>query len=330
MKKTTGRIMLIAATILALVLSGESGGQRAAADAQSARREAQQTEANPPAEIGEAGAQQGKEQQVLQKMRDVTAEDLSEINYGHAENVTADALAAALNGAADKAISAEDAAALGYTGKNDFTMQFWCVNAYFERHEDGVFRSEDPCFDLSCGLAEDIVCVELLPYERGGSVLVRDETLYTLVRHSGDYPENVDAAAYAQAKMLVDARMEQALEEMRENPMEGTDCELTQFEKVLDHSDDGAGSLELYECRYAVAVAYPERDGWAGGRYLDSALRVQDGYHWAGYLGMFYRNGELKDMKWYDVETLGDGIAADADWLREWAAQELGAFRLNG
>ena len=26
----------------------------------------------------------------------------------------------------------------------------------------------------------------------------------------------------------------------------------------------------------------------------------------------------------------GDGIAADADWLREWAAQELYAFRLNG
>ena len=26
----------------------------------------------------------------------------------------------------------------------------------------------------------------------------------------------------------------------------------------------------------------------------------------------------------------GDGIAADAGWLREWAAQEPGAFRLNG
>lgn len=330
MKKTTGRIMLIAATLLALMLAGESGGQQAAADAQSAQREVQQTGGNPPAEIGEAGARQGEEQQVLQKMRDVTAEDLPEINYGHAENMTTDALSAALNDAANKTISAEDAAALGYTGKNDFTMQFWCVNAYFERHEDGGFRPEDPCFELSCGLAEDIVCVELLPYERGGSVLVRDETLYTLVRHSNDYPENVDAAAYAQAKTLVDARMERALEEMRENPMEGTDCVLTRFENVLDYSENGAESLELYQCRYAVVVAHPERDGWAGGRYLDSALRVQDGYHWAGHLGMFYRDGELKDMKWYDVETLGDGIAANADWLREWAAQEMDAFRLNG
>ena len=330
MKKTTGRIMLIAATLLALVLAGEGGGQRAAVDAQSMQREAQRTEADSSAEIGEADAQQEEERQVLQKMRDVTAEDLPEINYGHAENVTADALAAALNGAADKAVSAEDAAALGYTGKNDFTMQFWCVNAYLERHEDGVFRPEDPCLELSCGLAEDIVCVELLPYEHGGSVLVRDETLYTLVRHSNDYPENVDAAAYAQAKTLVDARMERALEEMRENPMEGTDCVLTRFENVLDYSEGGAESLELYQCRYAAAVVHPERDGWAGGRYLDSALRVQDSYHWAGHLGMFYRNGELKDMKWYDVETLGDGIAANADWLREWAAQELGAFRLNG
>lgn len=326
MKKTTGRIMLIAAALLALMLAGEGGKQQATADAQSAQR----TEADTTAEIGEADAQQGEERQVLQKMCGVTAEDLPEINYGHAENVTADALAAALNGAADKTISAEDAAALGYTGKYDFTMQFWCVNAYLERHEDGVFRPKDPCFDLSCGLAEDIVCVELLPYESGGSVLVRDETLYTLVRHSNDYPENVDAAAYAQAKTLIDARMERALEEMRENPMEGTDCELTRFENVLDYSEDGAESLELYQCRYAIAVAHPERDGWAGGRYLDSALRVQDGYHWAGHLGMFYRNGELKAMKWYDVETLGDGIAANDDWLREWAARELDAFRLNG
>ena len=88
-------------------------------------------------------------------------------------------------------------------------------------------------------------------------------------------------------------------------------------------------TLELYRCRYAVTVAHPERDGMAGGRYLDSALRVQDGYHWAGHLGLFYLDGELKETKWYDAETLGDGAAADAGWLREWAKQELDATQLG-
>lgn len=39
--------------------------------------------------------------------------------------------------------------------------------------------------------------------------------------------------------------------------------------------------------------------------------------------------GELKETKWYDAETLGDGAAADAGWLREWAKQELDATQLG-
>ena len=326
MKKTCSRMLLLAAA-LALLFALSGCAQRTADDEQGAPQEIRQPETDASAENENTNAEQSGEPQVIRKMRAVTAEELQDADFLSGGNMDTNALAAALNGAADKAVSAEAAAALGFEAgmMNSSCWRLW-ISAD-PTHETGVWRAEEQRFSICCGLPENIVSVELRPC--GGSVLVQDETLYALVRHSGDYPENVDEAAYAQAKEFIDARMEQALEEMRENPMEGTGCELTLLEKVLNYPANEKETLELYRCRYAVTVAHPERDGMAGGRYLDSALRVQDGYHWAGHLGLFYLDGELKEIKWYDAETLGDGIAANDGWLREWAKQELDATQLG-
>lgn len=327
MKKGYSRALLMAAAALALLFALGGCVQRTADDVRSVPQEARQPEADAPAENEDADAEQSGKSQVVRKMRAVTAEELRDVDVLGGGNLDTTALAAALNGAEDKVVSAEDAAALGFE-EGMMNSSCWCLWISVDpAHETGVWRAEEQRFSICCGLPENIVSVELQPC--GGSVLVQDETLYALVRHSGDYPENVDEAAYAQAKELIDARMEQALEEMRENPMEGTGCELTLLEKALDYPANEEETLELYRCRYAVTVAHPERDGMAGGRYLDSALRVQDGYHWAGHLGLFYLDGELKETKWYDAETLGDGAAADAGWLREWAKQELDATQLG-
>lgn len=326
MKKTPSR-MLLAAAALALLFALGGCAQRTADDVRSVPQEARQPEMDAPAENEDADAGRSGEPKVIQKMRAVTAEELRDVDVLSGGNLDADVLAAALNGAADKAVSAEDAAALGFEA-GMMNSSCWCLWVSVDpAHETGVWRSEEQRFSICCGLPENIVSVELQP--RGDGVLVQDEMLYTLVRHSGDYPENVDETAYARAKEFIDARMAQALEQMRENPMEGTGCELTLLEKVLDYPANEKETLELYRCRYAVTVAHPERDGMAGGRYLDSALRVQDGYHWTGHLGLFYLDGELKETKWYDVETLGDGITDDAGWLREWAKQELDAAQLG-
>ena len=323
MKKTCSRMLLLAAAVLALLLTLGGCAQEKQEDTQIQTQDTRSSEDAPENETA-AG-----EALVRDKMRSMTTRELLDFDALGGGDLDADALAAALNGAADKAVSAEAAAALGFEA-GMMNSGCWCLWISIDpAHETGVWRSEEQRFELSCGLAEDIVCVELLPHERGGSVLVQDETLYALVRHSGDYPENVDETAYARAKVFIDARLAQALEEMRENPMEGTGCDLTLLEKVLDYPANEKETLELYRCRYAVTVAHPERDGMAGGRYLDSALRVQDGYHWEGHLGLFYLEGKLKEIKWYDVETLGDGIAANADWLRDWAKQELDATQLG-
>lgn len=147
---------------------------------------------------------------------------------------------------------------------------------------------------------------------------------------------SADSVVYAEVREMnkknareLEAKMVSTVEQMSENPLEATGYELTQFENILDFVANEHDSLKLYQYRYAITVAHPECDGWSGGMYLDSKLRVQDAYRWAGYVAILESRGSVVETLWYDSDYSFDDGSLEIDssdydaQLRRWAEKTI-------
>lgn len=260
-------------------------------------------------QIGETklGAKPEQIETVLEKIRSVTAEEITIADNWL--NVDAESVAAALRNAVNNTISAETASTLGFE-EGTINSNHWSLALY---HEGAEWSSQDLHFSLSCGLPKNIVHIELASSDYHESVLGQDEALYMLVRHSMDYPETIDKNAYEHVKDELITKMTSTVEQMHGNPLEATGYELTLFDMILNYTANEKDSLTLYRYRYAITVAHPECDGWAGGMYLDSKLRVQNDYLWAGYVALLEHDGTVVETIWYDSDYYFSDESLDAD-----------------
>lgn len=257
---------------------------------------------------------------VVSYMKSVSASDFKEPKeYG---TISDQALADALNGAVKNLMSNDCV-------PSPFVDQ-WAIRWVFLEGSPTGATNKDLHLSISCGLTENVVEVVVRKGQQENSAYFEDAVLYQLVRHSRDYEEIIDADAYEQVKEELTMKMVSTVEQMKENPLEATGYELTQLEKILDFTANEFETLKLYRYRYAITVAHPERDGWAGGMYLDSELRVQDGYHWAGYVALLENSGSgVVEKLWYDSDYCFDDGAVETDTsdfeeqLRRWAEKTI-------
>lgn len=256
---------------------------------------------------------------VVSYMKSVSASDFKEPKeYG---NVSGKELADALNGAVKNLMNDADVPV-------PFTNQ-WAIRwVFLEGNPTGV-TNKDLHLSISCGLRENVVKVSACKGQQENSAYFEDATLCQLVRHSGDYEETIDMDAYAHVENELEAKMVSTVEQMSENPLGATGYELTQFENILDFVANEHDSLKLYRYRYAITVEHPERDGWSGGMYLDSKLRAQDAYRWAGYVAILESRGSVVETLWYDSDYSFDDGSLEIDssdydaQLRRWAEKTI-------
>ena len=223
------------------------------------------------------------------------------------ENVTAQALADALKIAALNPLTEEEAAAFR-AGKADLYC-WWIWSVYLEGGPDS-FAPDDARLLISCGFPQNIVIVELRKSEQSGTVIVKDPALYQLVRHSNDYEETIDVAAYQQYCEILEPQMETTFEAMNRNG-EYSGYILTRFAKAYTYdAPDGRGSVELYYFDYALLLEDAECfTSYAGGMYLDSAERIQ-GFNGGGMLAVCLQNGStiytefMGNDFWFDGKNI--------------------------
>ncbi len=223
---------------------------------------------------------------IVKAMEAVQAEDI--LRMDSAGNVTAEALAEALNGAADSMISNEEAAASGY----DINQAYYEMRGiYLELSSQLWASNEDLRFDLSCGLTEDIVEVSYGKLNQYHTAYFRDAELYHLVRHRRDYEEIIDMGAFSRFQDILVPQMEQSLETMKTNPGMFWNYEMKRFNRIWSYEEEDGAVVEIYDFDYALLTETPELIGWAGGMYLDSEGNVQ-GFNGGGQFAVRLRNGK--------------------------------------
>lgn len=226
-------------------------------------------------------------------------------NHNRYPKVTEEQVAAALNSAAEHGIPGEQA--LVAEGFSD-SYPFWWL--------DLSLSGED--VNVSCGLAENVVCVRTTS---SGTGYFKDETLYELVRHSRDYDETIDQSAYAMFRTELDAVMQRELDYRVGSPGEFRAYELTNFSPIWHYATDDGNRAEWYSFDFALIPGKPEADFWAGGMYMDSRLRVR-GFSVSGSVVARYRGDTLLGLVFMGNDD-SYVPAFDEDW--DWANAMLAA-----
>lgn len=241
-------------------------------------------------------------------------------NPDYYSNVTAGELAAALNAAVERQITYEEAEASGFTAG---LYPYWYIDDVYLEGGPESWTSLYRNFRLECGLAENIVQVTLSEDQERDIAYFADEALYQLTRHSKDYEEIVDQAAYERLRELLVSRMEETLALMSDDPGGFSGYELTRFALAWEYEEADGGRVELYDFKFALLADDPHSVAWAGGMYLDSSLRVQ-GLGNSRQLAVRYRDGELVCTSFMsnDFYYTADYPEA-ADWARESVSSAL-------
>lgn len=220
---------------------------------------------------------------VAAAMRTVSAGDfLNPDDYG---NVSAQQLAAALNEAADHQTDPSEVAPDGF-----FNAEWSIWNIYLEDGSD-TWQYDDLRLSVSCGLNENIVEAALCKDGKRDTAYFKAETLYQLVRHSCDYEEIIDEAAYKRFESILKTEMDETFEAMSEAG-NFTGYQLTRFVQEWEFEDPDGCMIEVYDFRFALLTDEPENVSWAGGMYLDGDLRVQ-GFVRGGRFVVRYHGEEI-------------------------------------
>jgi len=236
------------------------------------------------------------------------------------QTVTAQNLAAALNGAVGKWRAWEGDTMEGFL---EGAYPYWAVYAEYTVPGWGPIEQT---VALDAGLTENLVRVTcrgevegadqyLRPYSF--TVLVEDETLYWLVRRSCDYPERIERGLVSPMYEAVMGKMEEMLESMQENdPGAGyKGYELTQFYSLASFDDIVPDAeVTLYVHRFAMTMEHPERAQFYGGMYLDSQLRM-DGLH-IGRIAAVWQDGTVVQCRCLASDFLPD--PDNAGWMEKY------------
>lgn len=255
-------------------------------------------------EAGAAEAEANAVQDVAAFLRGVRPEDVV-LDFMMYPKLTGEQVTAALNGAAEHGIPEEQA--LVAEGFSD-SYPFWWL--------DLSLSGED--VNVSCGLAENVVCVRTTS---SGTGYFKDETLYELVRHSRDYDETIDQSAYAMFRTELDAVMQRELDYRVGSPGEFRAYELANFSPIWHYATDDGNRAEWYSFDFALIPGKPEADFWAGGMYMDSRLRVR-GFSVSGSVVARYRGDTLLGLVFMGNDD-SYVPAFDEDW--DWANAMLTA-----
>lgn len=235
------------------------------------------------------------------------------------QTVTAQNLAAALNGAVGKWRAWEGDTMEGFL---EGAYPYWALYAEYTVPDWGPIEQS---VALDAGLTENLVWVTcrgevegadqyLRPYDF--TVLVEDEALYWLVRRSCDYPERIERGLVSPMYEAVIGKMEETLESMQGNdPGAGYNgYELTQFYSLASFDDIVPDAeVRLYVHRFAMTMERPERAQFYGGMYLDSQMRM-DGWN-IGLLCTVSRGGSLEQCRYLASDFLPN--LDDAGWMEE-------------
>ncbi len=254
-------------------------------------------------------------------MQNVRASDITYMEY--MGSVTAEELAAALNNAVPNQITREEAGMLGY--ETDMNYRFWYGHAYTGAHINTGISGNDVRFEISCGLAEDVVEVMYGKYGSYSTGYFKDEELYNLVRytHRERFGE-IDPDAYNRFEDILVPKMEKHLKAHSESQPTIYDYEMVEFHHVLTYEEEDGSLVELYDFDYGLLVNDPEIVQFAGGMHFDGYLRLR-GFNGGGQLAVRYRGGEMTAYSFMgnDFSYYGEEV----DWFDGYEKQQKGRLK---
>ena len=211
-------------------------------------------------------------------LKTLNREDIGHMDWVMGENITIKDVVAAINSAASSLVQ--------HKPMNFGTTKFWSLNLLVGDPNATGWSGKDG-IHLYAGLEENIVEISTGENLPQGPIWVESKELYSIVRHSSDYEEIVDEAAFARFKTILTDQMDRTLVSMSENLGDYTSYELTRFNRIWRYENPGGSIVELYDFNYALLPETIESIVWAGGMYLDSQLRVQ-GFNHGGPLAVSY------------------------------------------
>jgi len=142
---------------------------------------------------------------------------------------------------------------------------YWSVSAYLGEK----FSSKDEHFVLSAGAEENIVQINYTDATGFSVVLyVDDAPLYWMVRNNYPADGNIDPS-YEICREIIDNKAR----EIMERGYSG--YEVVSFEPI-NVFDAGNGKYEVFSFDIAYLTEEPDKAPYAGGAYIDSALRVRN------------------------------------------------------
>lgn len=231
------------------------------------------------------------------RMALVDAEEIRSIS-SWSDNVEAEPLATALNGAAGSRV--EDAEEL---------RGYYNLTAYLSGGPEG-YSGEEEHFTIYAGLEEDVLCIQ---YSNGSGTVetgyYADGDLYRLLRDSYQTGDEIDPIPYETWGGILEARAQATVdgtEDMWGEPA-FTGYEVTRFGLVDELETDGI-PYDVYAWDAAFLTDDPDAVVWAGGMWLDAEGRVR-AVEQETYLAIRPDTGEYRFISWdlYDGADAASG-----------------------
>ncbi len=233
-----------------------------------------------PAEVETTPGGDTQEDLLDERMASVGAEEIRSIS-SWSDNVEAEPLASALNGAAGSRIGD----AVDFRGYYNLTAD--------------LSGSDEEHFDIYAGLEEDVLCIQ---YSDGSGTVetgyYADGELYRLIRGSYRTEDEIDPIPYETWGGILEARAQTTVdgtENMWGEPA-FTGYEVTRFVLADELETDGI-QYDVYAWDVAFRTDDPDAVVWAGGMWLDAEGRVR-AVEQETYLAVRPDTGEYRFLSW--------------------------------
>ena len=257
-----------------------------------------------------------QENQLLSEfLKTLQYEDIGHMDWVMGDSITAKDVVTALNSAASNLVQHEP--------MNFGTTKFWSLDLFVGDPNATGWSGKDG-IHLYAGLEENIVEISTGENLPRGPIWVESAELYSFVRHSSDYEEIIDEAAFAQFETILRSQMDKMLVSMSASLGDYTGYELTRFNRIWRYETQSGSIVELYDFNYALLPETIESIVWAGGMYLDSQLRVQ-GFNHGGPLAVKYDGNRVVATAFMANDFYYEpGDSENEAWAKEMINSALG------